>query len=228
MSKSDNENIQHILTVDPKKEWANGWQGFFLRYRGIALTVAAKAVASGTMFKYVGPVSGVIALAVGSPIVVWLCCLRHFLLKGVNADNRLHTLIHATRDDIPQILASLAANAASNSLDKFHHDCANRIAAYFQSVLKDENIGCAIRVAEQVNGQRCYVTYGRSTCLESRKRASEPLPADKGLAWAVKNLVLRGKLVYPGFVPHRWVSGLVCGATGNWGRDAWSTIAGHA
>ncbi len=197
MAKSDSDNIQHILTVDPKKEWADGWQGFFLRYRGIALATFIKAVASGTLFKYVGPVGGVFALAVGFPVVVWLCCWRYFLLKSMNADDRLHTLMHATRDQLPTILASVAENPASSSLDRFHHDCANRIAAYFQSILKNENIGCAIRVAEEVDGQRCYVTYGRSTGLESRKRTSKPLPADKGLAHILRDKESRGVLIVP-------------------------------
>lgn len=185
------KNVEHVITVDPRKEWVSGL-GWFLRYRGIFTFFTSKLVSSGLIWNYWNHIVGVSVLfcGIGGAMCLWIS--RRFILRGMDVDDRLHNFIHGTRDNVAFILSQKKKSVADDAVDRFHQETANRIAAYFRVALKNDFVGCAIRLAESVKGVECYVTYARSTGLEARASHSQPLPADKGVAHALRDKEKRG------------------------------------
>lgn len=188
------KNFQHVSTVDPKKEWANGL-GFFLRISGIVTSAIVAVLKSAAVWRFVGVEYGLCALIVSLAGIGWLCFYRHQTLRRIQTDDSLHNLLHGTRDDMVPIIQSEDSGRVDQLIDGFHRNTANRIAGYFQCRLNNTRVGCAIRVAEELDGNKCYVTYARSSGLDARASTTEPLRADAGLAMSLRNKESRGVFI---------------------------------
>lgn len=172
--------MQHITTVDVDREWQKGILGRLLRGWAIAGTALFKLSLSTAAFWFDHSWVGFIVLIIGAAFVTWLLTMRHFLLRYMKSDNQLHTLCHQCRDE------SAAINGRGD-LDNFHERAVQAIASFFRARLGDDTINCAIRLAENRDGHQVYATRARSDGMEpTRKVNSEPIPADMGLACALR------------------------------------------
>jgi hypothetical protein len=198
MSSHSAQSVLHIRDVDPNSQWPSEPWVFFLRIRGILSTIATKVLISGAVWKFWG------RFEFAAPVLVAMCgivatlwAMRSCLISRIRIDEKLHSLFHATRDDVATMLSRKSQADAHSSILQFHAATANRIAEYFRVAVGDLDIGCAIRIADESAGSKTYVTLGRSSNLEDRSRSTVPLPAEKGLARLLRDKEQRGVLIVP-------------------------------
>ncbi len=192
-----NQRPEHVLTVDPAKTWQLGLLGFLTRYRGLASTAAAKIVATGMAFWLVNLSLAIHVLGFGVCVLVVLWILRTNFLKRIRQDERLHAITHEFRDEISGLLDSPATSLdRSQKLGHLLTEFVNQVAAYYRYQFDDDTSRCALRLLDQ-SGKN-YVTEARSTGFEKgRKRNSEPIPIDKGLAKALREKDAQGVFLVP-------------------------------
>lgn len=192
-----NDPFRHVPTIDPSREWATTFE-FFLRLRGIVTAVVIEIGTSAAIWSYLGVSAGIAAVIVAVSMTLMLYWARNERLRSVKRDNQLHNILHFTRDHLAKIheIDGRSKTKLKSSLDSFHHEIVEHLATYFRCDLNSADIGCALRLAENVKGEPCYVTYARSKGLEEiRERQSKPLPAGKGLAQALRSKEMKGVFI---------------------------------
>jgi len=189
-----------IASADPDQAWKEGW-GWLLQIRTIfgasVIDIVATIVALYLEFHWQ------IALAIfllGTVVVSALYITRRVVIYTLGASGAVHRLTHSMRDDIASLLeAARSAQTAQRYLeryDRFHDDVADRIAEVFRQITNDLTINCAIRLAEQKNGDAEYATKGRSKNMDpSRSSLSKPIPSDRGIARYLRDKERRGVFV---------------------------------
>jgi hypothetical protein len=87
------------------------------------------------------------------------------------------------RDEASKVLEKNARSKAAikERFIAFNNQAAQRIADFFQVLVSDPSINCAVRLS--VDGkEKSYVTVGRSSGMDStRETHTEPIPASRGL-----------------------------------------------
>ena len=185
--------MQHCISVDPETEWYAGKFGQLVRLRSIATFGTFKAiltaVVAATGYIAVAIVIAVIAMAVVS---IGLVVRRH-MIREIKAAEALHALCHQTRDDAAKLMGEPNTPDYPSRLERFDGHTVERVAAFFRAFVGDESIACALRLAEEIGGKDCYVTKARSQGMDpSRAENSQPVPADKGLAWLLMQKQFQG------------------------------------
>jgi hypothetical protein len=191
------QHLQHFQTVDAKKEWSRGVIGYLVRWKGIASV--------GTVKGQIGHAAwwnGSVNLAAGAALLAaWalsvLLLLRYYRIQRVETDNALHSLCHYVRDSIVDLLQHDDPEVFAHAFARYNSDIAIRLASFFRSVTRNETLNCAIRFAEfDADGKECYATYARSEKMAPiRSNRSLPVPADRGLAAALREKDRQGVYV---------------------------------
>lgn len=182
--------FEHVTRIEPESEWRQDALGLFTRVRSIAAAVFADAAGSTVSFLWIHWTLGVLIIAAGIFTLCSVLIIRHYRLQRMRADIRLHEFCHEARDECSRILEfdKKHAKEAVLALQRFHEDTVQRAAAFFRELTGDSTVNCGIRIAETVNGVESYVTKARSDGLDkiARNKHSEPIPANMGLANAIR------------------------------------------
>ncbi len=190
--------MQHYLTVDPRIESTAGWGGWFLRLRGIATTVLVDGGISALLFLRDHWWASFLVACAGLCLAVFLLITRKHRLIQLESDLRLHALIHSARDHASSILSCNSYEQCVQRFHAFHGMFVEHVADFFRERICDKSVNSAIRLAEHVDGRRCYVTRGRSNGLDpSREQNTEPIPSDTGLARALTDKDMLGAYLVP-------------------------------
>jgi len=115
-------------------------------------------------------------------------------------DKKLHDFCHEIRNTSARVLGSGHDSTGPTRLfESFNNEAAQLVADFYRANLRDESVACTIRIAtENEEGQKTYVTYGRSGGLNpNRGQQTVPIPADKGLPARLRNVDYQGVLIIP-------------------------------
>lgn len=190
--------MQHYVDVDPRVEWKRGCIGWFLRVRGIATSLLAKMMLAGLAFWLAHWAIGVLIIGTGSMGVAGLVLYRHYRLKEMETDRRLHSFMHRCRDHVANMLEAPDLSATRERLDRFQKHVVDAVADFFRERLGDKTINCGLRTAQELDGKQMYVTRARSDGLDaSRESNTEPIPSDAGLARALMEKDKQGVFIIP-------------------------------
>jgi len=193
-----NTQVQHYKAVDASKEWCRGWLGLLIRWRTIISIGTFKAAVSLLVYLHgnVSVAAGIALLAAWA--ITSILLIRHYRLQRIASDNALHSICHYVRDRLLNLMEQDGAATYTALFSSFNNDIAMRIASFFRALTNDPGVCCAIRLAEIIDGQECYVTHGRSDGFEAKRaEQTEPLPAHKGLASALMQKGWLGVFVIP-------------------------------
>jgi len=111
------------------------------------------------------------------------------LCRSIFIDSHRHSVVHHIRNEHFECLDNLArlcGHSEQEELDRAivtygNHVC-TKVATLFKSILNDDGIECALRIAHlDDTGEVYYSTFGRSERLRRRSATSEPIHADTGL-----------------------------------------------
>lgn len=186
---------EHVHSIDAHKAWVDGWDGQLARYRFLAVGIGKFGFSSVMTYLKIWPSLFLpLALISGTYVVAAIYWRKH-LIGLIESDNRFHNFCHHTRDDVSTIVRN--PNVAGATLSQFATHSAQRIADYFRTRMNDDQIGCCIRLSENSREQgQVYVTRGRSEGYDAaRKAGSEPIPADEGIANALRKKQTQGVII---------------------------------
>ncbi len=191
--------MEHFVSADPLEAWKEGW-GWVGRIRAITLTVLLNIALGIVSYWGVGLSVAVVFVPIAVCCVLVFLTIRKRRIRDVNLGVRLHSLCHSIRDDVASILnAAIRADTREQvgeyreKLRRFHSDIVEWIALYFQVLVGDQSVNCAIRLAIERDRERLYVTVGRSKGMDTyRRESSQPIPSDKGIARALRDKNHRG------------------------------------
>lgn len=183
--------MQHYDAIDPQKAWLEGWSGTVTRIRSIVGALAGEFGLAAVLWLYVHWTAGVVGFGLSIAYGIVVCFIRRTILREIASDDLWHTFAHKTRDDAAKILKNPAATY--RDVNRFTASSCQRIAKYFREKRCDPSVCCAIRLAQLVHSQKCYVTKGRSDGFDTaRDERSKPIPADKGIANALRQKGTQG------------------------------------
>lgn len=186
----------------PPSQWS-----FWARYRGIGTAALVDGVATlGTAFFHWSVAVAVFGIGGGLVIALWAWhqmhvrefeCRKSWQKREIDLANKWHQFCVHVREDsckiLSQVLGTDEPEVYVSSYKSFASSKANRIAEYFQRLVGDPTVNCAIRLADDDDGDAVYNTVGRSVgMLEKREDFTEPIPADKGIAHALRQRGHRG------------------------------------
>lgn len=185
-------HMEHIRAIDPNEAWKTGAAGV-LRIRGILICSSTDVVLTVLSHFLLGWQVAIVVLAVGLLTVVALLLFRRVRLRDFWLGVRMHNLFHYMRNDAEQVIAPFDEEDIEAALTKYgeryrayHNDQTDRIADFFRCLLQDESVNCAIRLADIRDGNRVYVTWGRSKRMDpSRQDHSQPVPSEGSIAAAI-------------------------------------------
>lgn len=206
MKVSSEKGVTHW--VDGRATWKLGMLGFLLRLRGfvvssilLGLPLAGvpfwwpenipEKIEVHTLSLVIHCLIALIAVLVGS-----FFYLRQRVQRSLNLKAELHVLEHDSRDALSDLLRRnkpTAGRKLKNGgqyerkyLIDFSNKACETIARYFSTLLRDNTIGCAIRIGVAEPAQKTseieYITVGRSGVLNrGRDATSQPVPRSTGI-----------------------------------------------
>jgi hypothetical protein len=185
-----------VPSVDYQRAWREGI-GFVGRIRGVvvqALGALGISTAIGTYLKQPH-----IAVSFGLAAGAWIWALYYrfgrIAARELRVGARLHDVCHHIRDEAVEVRQAVTAGVEQYRIryEAFHNNAADRISDYFRASFRDPTINCAVRLAAEENGQRVYVTAGRSKGMNpNRRHTSKPVAADKGIAARLRSMKHQG------------------------------------
>ena len=193
--------VQHITSVDPDDDWKKGALGFLSRTWTIVGWVATNLIGVSVILKYVRDNANVwivIPITLGTCGTGCLWFLRYNRKHRTISDHQLHALCHHIRDEAAAVLEKgKQADGAKASFLSFNKTTVQYVAEFFQVLVSDRTVTCAIRLANTgENGEQSYVTVARSSGMESvRGSHSVPIPASQGLPGRLSNEKYHGVLI---------------------------------
>lgn len=181
---------EHVPFVDPDKDIGKAI-GWLFRYRGLAVQMSIDLVGIGVTFWLSGN-----WVLIGSVVIVCLAVLftsfgvRLVRLKIVRLGQNFHAVAHLIRDvskKLPGALARAGDDLTAYDAEymAWNQEVADRIARFFETLIGERSVGCAIRCASGVGGRgHSFVTIARSQEMWKDKREvqSKPIPEDTGVA----------------------------------------------
>lgn len=189
---------RHVMYARPDDAVADGL-GFLLRYRGIAAQILGE-IGILTALKYFGRFDTQ-ALTVVFVIIVVMVILtireRQQRLLLLKLSSSLHLITHKARDTCKKLTTAIreARDSGGHNGHQATHEhyatlwfdlnveLCNNIASYFEELIGERTVCCAIRCAKENEGKPEFVTMARSQKMHrERDRLSTPLPADEGVA----------------------------------------------
>lgn len=183
----------HVPSAQAEEDGKNEL-AIFLRWYGIAGQVMLELTGL-SLVGWLGSLFGswYIACALFAPVIIILFSFtlwtRQQHNKTIRLSNRLHDVCHCMRDATSEIPTALENNNVTQYkalYKEFNNEVANRIARYFEELIGERKVCCAIRCAVQgeEKGTEVFQTVGRSSEMlkDQRERLSVPIPGDKGVA----------------------------------------------
>jgi hypothetical protein len=188
---------QRIQNVDPDRSWQVGFLGFLTRLRGLVTVFLGKLASVSTAVWAQQFELALAFLIVGVAALVALYWTRIQYLRRLRLDEKLHTILHELRDEVPLVLDEPPRSEnRARKLNSLLCEFVQQLANYYRCFLADETINCALRLVDEKGKE--YKTCARSDGLEkSRKQRSQPIPANKGLAKALRDADAQGVLLIP-------------------------------
>lgn len=203
--KSIDKDIGVTHWVDATNTWYLGFTGFFIRLRGLISSILLGLPLAGLPFWWntldssdISISPRVLLFSSLALLLLMITCLffytRSSVRKALRIKSLLHTLEHNSRDALSNLYRrtnrkkkpSKASEAVTRNEEQTFRDFASlscrTIADFYRELLREESVGCAIRIAATVpNNGVSYVTIGRYGLNESRKESSEGIPASAGI-----------------------------------------------
>lgn len=192
---------EHLPYVDPDDVIEKGL-GWFFRYRGLALQAgidfgilsAVKWLVKNWVF-----LSGVSFFLLSVFLLSWQ--IRRHRLQIVRLAHSFHNVTHFLRDKVTELPAALESakkngdfSAYNTAYKAFNAEIAARLAGFFEILIRERTVGCAIRCAERTNGKIGFSTVARAGGLwkDKREELSQPIPIDKGVARMLREKEKKG------------------------------------
>lgn len=122
--------------------------------------------------------------------------LNNHTNKKIKASIVLHECVHSCRDAADAILSSsLDINKQSSTLGELCKSLCENTKKFFDEIKKSD-VGVAIRIARKDGANDTYNTYGRAGLSSSRRRTTEPLLKNAGVAKILLDNDASGCLIY--------------------------------
>ena len=197
--------MEHIRSINPDEEWERGAR-FWLRRRGLALAGGLDLILTILSHFLLGWQVASALLAAGVLIFASLVFLRKVRVRDYSLGVSLHGLFHEMRDEAEKVILPLSEENDPNvgmaryreRYGAFHNGIAERTAIFFRCLLRDQTVNCAIRLADLHQGERVYVTWGRSRNMDpTRAERTVPVPSEGSIAAALLRHEERGVYYVP-------------------------------
>ncbi|HET6427291.1 MAG TPA: hypothetical protein VFJ30_02690 [Phycisphaerae bacterium] len=197
--------MEHIREVDPHEAWKQGI-AYVLRIRSILICFGTDVVLTVLAHFLLGWQVAALVLGVGVLAVLTLSLFRRVRIRDLYLGVRLHNLLHSLRDQAQEVIAPLEQEGNSPTAmiqyrerySHIHDSWTELIAAYFRCLLGDQTVNCAVRLADIRDGERVYVTWGRSRNMDpNRSDRSVPVPSEGSIASALMRHDERGVYLIP-------------------------------
>jgi hypothetical protein len=194
--------VPHYVVVDPNTEW-------YCDLKFISKPIIAAAI--GLLSEYgigialwsLGHVHASVGVIVVGLITTgilggWIWTVRTIRVRRIQSDEEFHHFCHQVRDRVDAIMESKEESACRHLLDGFHSTVVQLVAEFYSCRKGNTAYDSAVRLAARVNDADAYITAARSTGLSaSREKTTSPIPAEKGLAKALRDKVCQGVYIVP-------------------------------
>ena len=196
--------MEYIESVSPHTAWQDAPAFFWLRKRGITLAGVIDGIVGLVVGLGLGPVLGTAVTVAGLGLVIGLYYRREYYIKEARACDRWHKICHHLRDQAQRVVETALIDDSVperkiryvERYQRFMDDTVERIAEFFRALTDDQEVNCALRLAEKRSDGMVYATVARSKGMhEGRKTESQAIPYDQGIAQALRTRKQKGVII---------------------------------